>query len=386
MTSLSIDVLQDNSAQLAIADEWDNAVPDVFSKTLSQSAWYFAWTESFPAKRNVIVTAREGARLVGVLPLAEIRTDARGLYFSQITSFSGGDYQVPVVADGAHSSVLPRMVDTALEHFGSQHVYWWANIPTCDASAETLAVHLRSLGMPVSEEYRVAPRLAIAGRSYAELEASWTPSHRTDVRRQRKRLAAKGELSVWQPADRAAARLLLEEFFAVHDEKWLSQGQPGRFQDDRQRRHYCAIVDKLWGRGLHFSALRCGEVNVSFGLGFFSDGWVQWYRPTYRREYQNLSPGKVHIALLLEEACRQRLKGIDFLQGEEGYKLQWCNERVRTVDYYSAGSSWNPAYLWFTRGKPYFRERLGPIYMRAKARMQAASLGFRSQSVDTSKS
>ncbi len=386
MTSLSIDILHDSSAQEAIAEEWDEAVPATFTKTLSQSAWYFAWKDAFPAKRRVLVTAREDARLVGVLPLAEVRTDARGLYFPQITTFTGGDYQVPVVADGASSLVLPRMLDAALEYFGSRYVYWWANIPTCDPTASVLAEHLRTRGMPVAEEYRVAPRLEILGRSYAEIEASWSPSHRTDVRRQRKRLAAKGDTILWQPADLVDARSLLEEFFLVHDEKWLSQGQPGKFQEGRQRKHFCAIVDRLWGRGLHFSALRCGDVNVSFGLGFFSDGWVQWYRPTYRREYQNLSPGKVHIALLLEEACRQGWKGIDFLQGNEGYKQQWSNERVRTVDYYSTGHAWSPAYLWFTRGKPYVREQLGPIYMRAKARLQAVSLGLRRHSPENSRS
>lgn len=373
MTSPSIEILQDASSQQAIAEEWDAAVPPSFTATLSQSAWYFAWRDAFPQRRSVIVTAREGGRLAGILPLVRIRTDARGLYFSQVTTFTGGDYQLPVVASGASPVVLPRMIDAAVEHFGRRFVYWWANIPTSDPSAGALASHLRSRGMQFIEEYRDAPRLDLAGRSYAEVEATWSPSHRTDVRRQRKRLAAMGSLSLWEPPDLDAARALLEEFFSVHDEKWLSQGQPGRFQDARQRAHFCAIVNRLWGRGLHFSALRCGNVNVSFGLGFFSDGWVQWYRPTYRRDYQNLSPGKVHIALLVEEACRRGWKGIDFLQGAEGYKLQWSNQQMRTVDYFASFRRWSPAYLWFTRGKPYVRDRLGPLYARTKARLQKVS-------------
>ena len=370
MKTLSIEVLRDESAQNAIAAEWDAAVPDTFTKTLSQSAWYFAWRDAFPPKRSIIVTAREDTRLVGVLPLAEVLTGIKGLYFSQITTFTGGDYQTPMLVKGADPAVLTGMVDAALEHFGPGYVYWWANIPTCDPVAAILAAHLRSRGMPVSEEYRVAPRLAIFSRKYREIEASWSSNHRTDVRRQRKRLGALGAVSLWYPTDRAEAQALLEEFFLVHDEKWISQGQPGRFQDCRQRRHYCSIVNRLWGRGLHFSALRCGAVNVSFGLGLLSDGWVQWYRPTYRREYQNFSPGKVHIALLVEEASKSGWKGIDFLQGAEPYKLQWANEEIRTVDYYSAFRRWSPAFQWFTRGKPYVRRRLNPLYVRARAKLQ----------------
>jgi CelD/BcsL family acetyltransferase involved in cellulose biosynthesis len=266
------------------------------------------------------------------------------------------------------------MVDAAIEHFGKGSLYWWANIPTCETASTVLASHLRARGMHIAEEFEVAPRLNIEGRSYAEVEAMWSASHRTDVRRQRKRLAAKGAISLWQPSEVSSARALLEEFFVVHDQKWLSQGQPGRFQESVQRKHFRSIVERLWGRGLHLSALRCGDVNVSFGFGFFSDGWVQWYRPTYRHEYQNLSPGKVHIALLVEEACRWGWRGIDFLQGDEGYKFQWSNQQIRVVNYYASYYAWTPAYLWFTKGKPYVRKKVGPMYMRTKAQLQSAAL------------
>src|SRR6185437_13830839 len=92
-----------------------------------------------------------------------------------------------------------------------------------------------------------------------------------------------------------------------------------------------------------------------------------------RREYENLSPSKVHIALLIEDACRRGMSGLDFLQGNEAYKLQWSNQEVRTVDYYATFRPWSLAFQWFTRGKPYVRERLGPLYWRAKARLQKTS-------------
>lgn len=358
------------SRQKAVAEEWDAAVPASFAATLSKSAWHFAWQDAFPQKSSAVITAREGGRLVGVLPLSRVRADARGLYFSRVTTFTGGDYQSPVIASAASSAVLPTMLDAAVEHFGKRFVYWWANIPMSDPSGAVLAAHLRSRGMRLVEEYRVAPRLDIGGRAYSEVEATWAASHRTDVRRQKKRLAASGALSLWAPDTLTEARAALQEFFAVHDEKWLSQGQPGRFQDVRQRVHFSAIVDRLWRRGLHFSILRCGSVNVSFGIGLLSDGWVQWYRPAYRRDYQNLSPGKVHIALLVEEACQRGWKGIDFLQGAEAYKLQWSNQQVRTVDYYGTFRPWSLQYRWFTQAKPYVRDRVGPLYARTRMRLQ----------------
>ena len=130
----------------------------------------------------------------------------------------------------------------------------------------------------------------------------------------------------------------------------------------------------MWGRGLHLSALRCGDTNVSYGLGFFSDKWLQWYRPTYKIAYHNLSPGKVHIALLLEEGCENHWNGFDFLTGAEPYKLQWSNGVMRVLDYYASFSAALPAFQWFTRGKPYMRDRVGPGLARIRAKIQNNSL------------
>jgi CelD/BcsL family acetyltransferase involved in cellulose biosynthesis len=374
MASLSISILEGNSALESIAAEWDQAVPESFTAALTRSSWYLAWQQSFPPKQIVGVTARQDGRLVGLLPMSLVKTDARGLYFCQATNFARGDYQPPIIASGAGPDVLPALLDAALDYFGRRIVYWFANIPETDSSARILPSHLSSRGLVVAEQVQTAPRLSIAGRTYAEIESTWSPSHRTDVRRQRKRLAALGKLSLWQPQNSNDAHELLEELFVVHDEKWLSQGQPGRFHDPAERRHFSAIVDRMWGNGLHLSALKSGETNVSYGFGFFSNNWIQWYRPTYRTDYHNYSPGKVHIALLLEEACQKQWQGFDFLTGPEPYKLQWTNETMRVMDYYASFSSSLPAFQWFTRGKPYVRDRLGPMYAQLQARLKKNSL------------
>jgi CelD/BcsL family acetyltransferase involved in cellulose biosynthesis len=374
MAALSITILEGASAMESIAAEWDEAVPQSFTSTLSQSSWNLAWQQSFPAKRTVAIVARQNGRLVGLLPMALVKTDARGLYFRQATTFAGGDYQSPVIARGMGPEVLTALLDAALDYFGRRIVYRFASIPETDLAARILPSHLSKKNLTVAEQIQTAPRLSIDGRTYSQIEATWSPSHRTDVRRQRKRLTALGLLSLWRPQTLEEAQEFLEEIFIVHDEKWLSQGQPARFRDPAERRHYTAIVHRMWGRGLHLSALRCGETNVSYGLGFISDNWLQWYRPTYKIAYHNLSPGKVHIAMLLEEACQNQWNGFDFLTGAEAYKLQWSNEVMRVTDYYASFSDALPAFQWFTRGKPYVRDQVGPMIARVRAKIQNSSL------------
>lgn len=367
---LAIEVVEGVNAIRGIAREWDAAIPRSFTSTLVQSGWYLAYQESFPTRRFVVVIARLHGRIVGLLPLALERTDARGLFFSHVTTFARGDYQPPVAEPTLASSVLPRLIDAAIRHFGRRYVYRWAGIPSTDAAARVLPSYLATRGMSYTVHTDIAPRLNIRGRTFAELESSWSKSHRGDVRRQRKRLSEKGPVTLFQPESLEDAIQLLHEFFDVHDEKWLSQGQPGRFQDPVERRHFELILSSMWERGAMITALRCGDVNISFAFGFFSDGWIQWYRPTYRRDYENYSPGKIHISMMLEIACERGWNGIDFLLGTESYKYQWSDERLEVHDIYSSCRPWSPAYLWFTRGKPFVRERLRPRLAILQAHLQ----------------
>jgi CelD/BcsL family acetyltransferase involved in cellulose biosynthesis len=371
---ISVEVSQGKAALEAIAKEWENLVGDSFAMAFSQPAWYMAWLEAFPPQKIAVVTAREGGRLIGVLPLARFRTDARGLYFTEVAPMARGDYQPPVVAPESAAEALPAMLDAAFAHFGHRGVFWWPNIPSTDPSLEILRSYFSAHKMPFVEDREVAPRLRLNGGDFATVEKLWSSSHRIDVRRQRKRLAEKGPVSLWRPSTLAEAEPVLSEFFRVHDEKWLAEGFPGMFQLPEQQRHFRAILHHLWGRGLFFSTVRCGDIDVSYGVGFFAGGWVQWYRPSYRSEFHNFSPSKIHIALIVEEACRLKWEGVDFLLGEEPYKKVWRNETMEVVSIHAGFSEWEPAYFWFSRGKPYVKQRLAVPYMRAQAWLQKRKL------------
>src|SRR5580704_16095746 len=95
---ISVEVLQGEQALESIAQEWEALVGNSFTAAFSQPGWYKAWLDAFATPKVAFVTAREGSRLVGVLPLARFRTDARGLYLSEVAPLARGDYVPPIVA------------------------------------------------------------------------------------------------------------------------------------------------------------------------------------------------------------------------------------------------------------------------------------------------
>ena len=369
---LTLGISRGREAIEEIAGEWDQLVAKTEAAVFTSPGWYVAWADAFqPRDRDLsVITARQDGRLIGVLPLSRTRTDARGLYLPLVAPLGYGDYNPPIVDPAAAAVALPQMLELAFAHFGNRGVYWWPNFPCQDPSLNLFYNVLAAHGMSHVQESDTASRLRLDGMDFEAVERSWRPNHRLDIRRRRKRLAEHGPVSLWQPRTLAEAEPILQEFFTAYDERWLSQGYPGKFQDPRERLHYRSMLRRLWGRGLHFSTVRCGSENLSYHFGFFAGGWLQWYKPTHRVQFAAFSPGKIHIAMLVEEACRSQWKGIDFLLGIEPYKVPWSNETVDVVRIHAAFHPWAPSYLWFSRGRPYVKRRFVGQYMRTRAMLQ----------------
>jgi CelD/BcsL family acetyltransferase involved in cellulose biosynthesis len=368
---ISVHVLEGRAALEAIADEWETLAGDSYAKVFSHPGWYLAWLDAFPTEKVAAVTARSANRLVGVLPLAKARTDARGLYFRLLGPIARGDYQPPIIAPEVLAEALPAMLDAGFRYFGRRGVFWWPNLPVSEPSYELLRSFFESRRMPWKESREDAPRLRLDGRDFEVVEKDWASSHRRDLHRQHKRLAAeRGPVSLWVPSSIEEAEPVLADFFRVHDEKWLAQGFPGMFQNPREQTFFRSGLRRLFGRGLHFSTLRCGDTDVSYQFGFFAGGWLQWYRPSYRTEFGVYSPSKIHIGMLVEEACRSGWKGVDFLLGEEPYKNLWANDLTTVASFHAGFQTWAPSYFWFTQGKPWVKKHLARAYVDAKVWLQ----------------
>ncbi len=71
------------------------------------------------------------------------------------------------------------------------------------------------------------------------------------------------------------------------------------------------------------------------------------------------------------------MKGVDFLLGDEPYKLTWANQSQQVVSVWAGAGKLSPSYWWFSEGKPYFRKRFAGDLLRAKALIQKAKRKLR---------
>src|ERR1700733_11191279 len=81
---ISVQLASGIEAIHALAGEWEALIGESYTTAFAQPAWHLAAIDAFPRRDIAVVTARAHGRLVGVLPLCRIPTDARGLYFSLV--------------------------------------------------------------------------------------------------------------------------------------------------------------------------------------------------------------------------------------------------------------------------------------------------------------
>jgi CelD/BcsL family acetyltransferase involved in cellulose biosynthesis len=176
------------------------------------------------------------------------------------------------------------------------------------------------------------PYVTIAG-SYQTIAQGWRKSHRQDVGRQTRRLESVGALTLRAIEDQQAARAALPHFLEMHTLNWSGMD----FSIESKNRSIQSFFDSLineetsW-KLVHFSALELDGKPISYHFGFLFQDRFYWYKPAYDREFENYSPGKVHIAKLLESGVEHEWRIFDLLKGAEPYKESWADGSRTTVD------------------------------------------------------
>ena len=173
-----------------------------------------------------------------------------------------------------------------------------------------------------------SPVLALERRGgFDALLANCSANHRGDVRRRRRRLAERGDVSLWVagPADvgealaewRSSAR-------AAYGDVWNRRTKRNTvWRDGFDAFAERVIVDGLRERWAHFAALRVDGQAIAWHLGLADRGRLYWWIPIHRSEWESFSPGKVLLSLLIEHLCGDGWRELHFIAGGQSYKLAW---------------------------------------------------------------
>ena len=154
--------------------------------------------------------------------------------------------------------------------------------------------------------------------SVEDFNRSLSSKLRLDINRRLRKLQELGkvEFKVFDENELTEAIKELIDFLKFHSLRWPHAYKAPEF-------HFNLIGEGLKAGVLHFSVFRIDGKSISWRLNFRNDSEYYSYMPTIHPDYQQFSPGKIHLLYCVEDAVSKGIKVYDQLRGSENYKNEW---------------------------------------------------------------
>ncbi len=323
--------------------------------------WSGVWDGSFERTWRRMFEASASSHVYHHPSLVKAWADTCGLaaghqpMFGLAHASSGADVVLPWIISRQRGTVaIRRRLEPAGQDLFGYHdpltdarastidwkTFWNGVRTTASANSDQALfhfVHADFAGQSVEPSSDGSPVLALDRfENFDALLGACSANHRGEVRRRRRRLAERGEISLWV-AGAADARQALDD--------WRSNAR-GAYHElwaDRDRRNtvwrdgFDAFADRVIADGLaggwaHYAVLAVDGEPIAWHLGLADRERLYWWIPIHRREWDGFAPGKVLLAAIVERLCELRWRELHFLTGAHAYKMAWrptfCDLRV----------------------------------------------------------
>jgi CelD/BcsL family acetyltransferase involved in cellulose biosynthesis len=311
------------------ADAWDRLAEDGVHPHIQTTRWWVeVWLEHFASDGVRVLAFRRDRDVRALLPMWERRErDPRSPVSHRVLSPAGDGFTdaLPLLVrdgDGEAMEQVAAWLDDA-----SRHVHEARLLPLIEGTASyPLAERLAARGWE---------RQRVEGNPLLDLSPGWEALERAvgknlrhDVAKKKRRLAEAGhvlELTLETCCDTT----LLAGLTELSRLRFQAEGHKSSLLDPA-RRAFIGQVGRLASERGAFACYTCREEGrlVAYRLGFLHRGaffdWITSYDPAFFP----FSIGKLMLWDVVEDLCLRGVKRLDFMAGEEDYKLKW-NPEVR---------------------------------------------------------
>jgi len=282
---------------------------------------YPAWVGSLIDYQMVtgdcgLVAFRDGADLIGLAPVFR---RGGGMKVSRVLLL-GGDYNDLIATPGSEEQVVAGFAGwlgaagtgaelADLRSLSTEGVIW------------NFRHALRAKGWKRTEVvHQPYPAITLPG-SFQEYESQLGKGLRRDLKQIPRRLQREHPPF----AVRLGTALDIEEFYRLHQMRWVDKGMGGVFATETPRELHRRLSREL-GDHLRLWIAEAGGKAIGALYGFANGHSVIEYLSGYDPAFSSQSPVKVLRATAIDHAISEGRRWYDFAKGEEDYKLRWMAE------------------------------------------------------------
>jgi len=307
------------------AREWNELLKESISDTpFLRYEYQTAWWEhrgggEWKNAQLILVTAREGEKLIGIAPLfiAEYE-DQPALLLNGSIEIS--DYLDVIVRKDDHARFISGLLDFLASALADN---WskldWYNLPDDSPTLAAFKAEAEKRGWAHLEEiYRPTPRIALNG-DFEEYLSRVEKKQRHEIRRKMRRAAESGRVKFTIVPQDADIEPELEAFFHL----MIQDPNKALFLRDVMRHQMSHTVRAAHEYGyLWLAFLEVDGVKAAASLNFDYKGKLWGYNSGVSRDHMELSPGWVLIGHVIQWCCENGRYEFDFMRGDEDYKYR----------------------------------------------------------------
>lgn len=357
----------------AIRGEWAKLETEVRGASLFQSA---AWAEAVfaleAARLNagfdpVIVSLRKDGKLIGLLPLERVRTKLRTVLMPLGNSFP--QYCDALLLPGVPPRpAIAAMVTAALSHARADVVLF----------LKVRADSALQAGMPknhvVTASSEAAPFVDLT--PWADFEAYFSSiksKTRKNMRNARNRLEREAPLTHRIAATPIEVASVIRRTLEGRADRLKDQGLTSRAFGSGEFARFCETLPGQNGLHILAMSLRHGDKPIAEQWGFVHRGRYYAYVATRDFSLGEESPGKLHLAEVIETCFAKGLEAADFLVPVMPYKMTWANGAMKVTDYALPATikGWAVILFWDRLLRPTVKRLVLGLDPRMRARLMA---------------
>ena len=306
--------------------------------------WLHTWWKHLSGNRKLfLLTVRDGAELVAIVPLAYRQPQYSSLWPSRTLEFLGtgsvgSDYLDVIVAQHRERDILPGLA----EYLVSQHALM-ALAQTRDDSylAKELVKRWKDLGGSVwQRNTNVCPTIPLSGHDWDSYLSTLGAAHRYNFRRKLRQLTDHHNVIFEMVNTEGERREALSALISLHSARWQTRGGSDAFPNSSVLSFHKELSSLALCRGwLRLFTLKVDRRPVASLYGFYYNRVFYFYQSGFDPDWSCRSVGLITMGLAIQSALKDGAQEYDLLHGAEEYKFRWARETrgLGTFELYPPG-------------------------------------------------
>jgi CelD/BcsL family acetyltransferase involved in cellulose biosynthesis len=332
--SLTVRELDGPDALARCAADFDRLSVASGSPVTSRRPWLQAWVDCYPDWQPWLVLVEDDGELVAVAPLARRRRGG----LEQVVGLGHGptDHLRLPARDDAAADALAAAVGTRL---GSRWTLRVEQLPCADPVVERIVSLLRARGAVA--ELRSGEGMPTVEVTSRDLNSYLSKNTRKALAKIANRLERDGlQPDLRWTREPAQVRALLPELAAVHRARDEALGRRSDHADQRAARFYAEVIGRHADRGeVDLLTVRLRGELAAFVCGFTDGTALRSWDNRLAPAWSSYSAGRIaNTEALRHVVASPDYDELDWMQGEEPYKLQSATQVVPTTDLYAWSS------------------------------------------------